>query len=147
MALPVLRSSNTLNRWDPFREFEDLHSRLDEWLQSAFSGVAAWSPLADVSETADAYVVAVDLPGVKREDVTVELVGTTLAITGELKEREQTGWFRSRTRRRGRFEYRTTLPHEVDADRIEANLDDGVLTVRIPKSEAMKPRRIEITGN
>jgi HSP20 family protein len=147
MALPVLRSSDTVSRWDPFREFEDLRSGLDGWLQSAFSGVAAWSPLADVSETADAYVVAVDLPGVKREDVTVELVGTTLAITGELKEREHTGWFRSRTRRRGRFEYRTMLPHEVDADRIEANLNDGVLTVRIPKSEAMKPRRIEITGN
>jgi HSP20 family protein len=147
MALPVLRSSDTVSRWDPLREFEDLRSGLDEWLQSAFSGVAAWSPLADVSETADAYVVAVDLPGVKREDVTVELVGTTLAITGELKEREQTGWFRSRTRRRGRFEYRTALPHEVDADRIEANLNDGVLTVRIPKSEAIKPRRIKITGN
>lgn len=147
MALPVLRSSDTVSRWDPFREFEDLHSGLDEWLQSAFRGVAAWTPSADVSETADAYLVAVDLPGVKREDVTVELVDTTLAITGELKEREQTGWFRSRTRRRGRFEYRTTLPHEVDADRIEANLDNGVLTVRMPKSEAIKPRRIEITGN
>ncbi|GAB2983985.1 heat-shock protein Hsp20 [Amycolatopsis acidiphila] len=147
MALPVLRSSNTVNRWDPFREFEDLHGRLDEWLESAVSGVPVWSPLADVSETADAYLVAVDLPGVKREDVSVELMGTTLAIAGELKEREQAGWFRSRTRRRGRFEYRTTLPHEVDADRVEANLNDGVLSVRIPKSEAMKPRRIEITGN
>jgi HSP20 family protein len=147
MALPVLRSSDTVSRWDPFREFEDLRGGLDAWLQSAFRGVAVWSPAADVSETADAYLLADDLPGLEREDVTVELVDTTLVITGELKEREQTGWFRSRTRRRGRFEYRTTLPHEIDAERIEANLGNGVLTVRMPKSEAVKPRRIEITGN
>ena len=146
MALPVLRSSETWNRWDPFREFEGLRSQMDEWMESAFTGGAVWSPLADVSETADAYVVEVDLPGVKREDVAVELVGNTLTITGELKEKERSGWLRHRTRRRGRFEYRTSLPREVVADQVEANLVDGVLTVRIPKSEAMKPRRIEITG-
>jgi HSP20 family protein len=91
MALPVLRSPNTVNRWDPFREFEDLHNQMDKWLESVFTGVTAWSPSADVSETADAYVVEIDLPGVKREDVTVELMGTMLAITGELKEQERAG--------------------------------------------------------
>jgi len=146
MALPVLRSSETWNRWDPFREFEGLRGQMDEWMESAFTGVTVWSPLADVSETADAYVVEVDLPGVKREDVGVELVGNTLTIAGELKEKERSRWLRHRTRRRGRFEYRTSLPREVVADQVEANLVDGVLTVRIPKSEAMKPRRIEITG-
>jgi HSP20 family protein len=146
MALPVLRSSDTLNRWDPFREFEGLRRQMDEWLESAFNGVTVWSPLVDVSETPDAYVVEVDLPGVKRDDVAVELVGNTLAVTGELKEKERSGWLRHRTRRRGQFEYRTSLPGVVEPDQVEANLVDGVLTVRIPRSEAMKPRRIEITG-
>ncbi len=145
MALPVLRPSNTSNRWDPFREFEDLRSQMDEWLESAFNGVAAWYPLADVSETPDAYVVDIDLPGVKRGDVTVEMVGNTLAITGELKEKKRTRWFRHRTRRQDRSEYRTTLPEEVDVNRVEANLVHGVLTVQIPKSEDKKPRRIQIT--
>jgi HSP20 family protein len=146
MALPVLTSSNTVNRWDPFREFEGLRAQMDGWLESAFNGATAWSPSADVSETPDAYLVEIDLPGVTREDVTVELVGTTLTVTGELKERERVGWLRHRTRRHGQFEYRTTLPREVDADRVEASLADGVLTVRIPRSEAARPRRIEITG-
>jgi HSP20 family protein len=119
---------------------------MDEWLESAFNGVTVWSPLVDVSETPDAYVVEVDLPGVKRDDVAVELVGNTLAVTGELKEKERSGWLRHRTRRRGQFEYRTSLPGVVEPDQVEANLVDGVLTVRIPRSEAMKPRRIEITG-
>ncbi|WP_051796044.1 Hsp20/alpha crystallin family protein [Kibdelosporangium aridum] len=65
-----------------------------------------------------------------------------LTITGELKETEREGLFRRRT---GHFEYRTTLPRNVDTDKIDARLASGVLTVRIPKAEAAKPRRIEIS--
>lgn len=81
------------------------------------------------------------------ERMKVETTGTELRITGELKERERTGWLRSRTRRVGHFEYRTTLPQEIDVDGISAELADGVLTVRVPKSEEVKPRRIQVTGN
>jgi HSP20 family protein len=142
MALPAVRAAGTPSRWDPFREF-------DELVNTVFSGpggTRVWSPLADVSETDDAYLVEVDLPGAKREDIALDLVGTTLAINGELKEKEREGWFRHRTRRTGQFQYRVTLPRNVEADKIEAALEEGVLTVRIPKSEATRPRRIEISG-
>src|ERR671931_449248 len=107
---------------------------------------AAWSPLVDIEETDDAYVIEAELPSVKREDVNIELVGNDLQITGEIKERERTGTVQRRTRRSGRFAYRVTLPTRVDADKIDANLADGVLTVRVPKSERDQRRRIEITS-
>jgi HSP20 family protein len=106
----------------------------------------AWSPLVDVEETDDAYVFEVDLPGVRREDVDAEVDASQLRIAGEVRERERTGVLRHHARRTGRFEYRSTLPEEVDAERIEASLSDGVLTVRVPKSERSQPRRIEISG-
>lgn len=153
MTLPAVRSSGPLARWDPFREFEDLYTQMGRLMDTAFgrvgnggSAVRTWAPAADVSETEDAYLVEVDLPGVKREDITVDLVGTELAITGELKEKERQGWFRQRTRRTGQFAYRVTLPQDTDADKITAALDAGVLTVRVPKTEAAKPRRIAISG-
>jgi HSP20 family protein len=105
-----------------------------------------WSPLVDVEEQDDAYVVEAELPGVKREDVNIELVGNELAITGEVKEREHAGALRRRTRRYGRFSYRLTLPDQVDVDKIDANLKDGVLTVRVPKSERAQRRQIQISG-
>jgi HSP20 family protein len=99
-------------------------------------------------ETPDAYVVDIDLPGVSRDDINVEFDGHELLITGELKEKERTGILRRRTRRIGRFEYRAMLPRDanVDENAVEATLDEGVLTVRIPKNEAAKPRRIEVSG-
>jgi HSP20 family protein len=67
-----------------------------------------------------------------------------LTITGEIKERERKGILRRRTRRTGRFEYRVTLPGETDADNVDAKLEGGVLTVRVPKSGRARPRRVEV---
>jgi HSP20 family protein len=98
----------------------------------------------NLEEKDDAYVLEAELPGVKREDVTIELVGNELVISGELKEQERTGVVRRRVRRTGRFEYRLSLPEQVDADKVDATLADGVLTVRVPKSERAQRRKIEI---
>jgi HSP20 family protein len=150
--LPATRSSSPVGRWDPWREFDELHARFNQLLNGVFEplaagrGVSAWTPLADVSETDEAYVVEVDVPGVKRDDLTVEATGNELVIAGELKDKERVGLLRSRTRRVGWFEYRASLPAHVNADGITADLSDGVLNVRVPKSEAAKPRRVEITG-
>jgi HSP20 family protein len=107
---------------------------------------AAWTPPVDIEEQDDAYVLEVELPGVQREDVSIELGGNELMITGELKERERTGIVRRRTRRVGRFDYRVMLPSEVDAESIEAKMNDGVLTVRVPKREQAR-RRIEVAAS
>jgi HSP20 family protein len=115
-------------------------------VQSTFSQSdgGAWMPLADLEETEDAWIVEADLPGVDRKDVNVEFRDSELLITGEVMEKEHTGVVRRRARKRGQFEYRVTLPGDVNAEQIEANLHNGVLTVRVPKSEAAKPRRIEV---
>lgn len=152
MTLPVLRTSEHLREWDPLRELDAFHRRMTQLMSAAFdaSGLehwpARWTPPADVSETDDAYQVEVDLPGVQRDDVDVQFSGRELSVSGEFKERERAGLFRTRTRRSGRFEYRALLPQDVDADAITAELADGVLTVRLPKQEAAKPRRIPVTG-
>lgn len=147
MTLPAVRSSG---QWDPFREFDDLYRQMGRWLTSvtdwSTGNAGSWSPAADVTEADDAYLVEVDLPGVKRDDITIDLLGTELTINGELRTKERQGLFRHRTRRTGQFTYQVTLPHSVDADKIEATLADGVLTVRVPKSESAKPRRIAISG-
>jgi HSP20 family protein len=152
MALPARRSTSPTSlaeRMDPARELEDLHRRMEELLESAWtgSGIAhdgMWSPLVDIEETDDAWVVEAELPGVKRGDVNVEVRDSEVAITGEIKERERKGILRRRTRRTGRFDYRVTLPGEADAENIDASLKDGVLTLRIPKPERARARHVEV---
>jgi len=152
VTLPVRRPPGPAGRWDPFRELDDLHQRMNQLMSSVFGAPlfdgadGAWTPLADVSETSDAYIVEIDLPGVKRDDIDIQFSNGVLTISGQIKEKEAAGWQRSRMRRTGRFEYRTTLPQGVDAEKISAELADGVLTVRAPKSETARPRRIPITS-
>lgn len=145
------RRSATPERWAPLRDFEQVTDRMRRMLDESLGGwpsllseAAAWSPPVDIEETDDAYVVEAELPGVKREDVSIELAGNELSISGEIQDRERKGVVRRQMRRVGRFEYRLRLPDQVDGDKIEANLDEGVLTVRAPKSERADRRRIEI---
>jgi HSP20 family protein len=150
--LPVRRSTGVAERWEPFTEFEQVTERMRRMLEQTFGAFglpslgerAGWSPLVDIEETDDAYVVEAELPGVDRSAVNVELVAGELTISGEVKEPERTGTVRRRNRRTGRFEYRVNLPGQIDAEKIDARLADGVLTVRIPKSERAPRRKIEI---
>ncbi|HZR93664.1 MAG TPA: Hsp20/alpha crystallin family protein [Gaiellaceae bacterium] len=157
--LPERRRTDVPERWEPFQELERVTERMRRVLEETFGGfgwpslwpsfpreAAAWSPLVDLEEQDDAYVLEAELPGVKRGDVNVELVGNELTITGELKEKERTGTLRRRTRRTGRFDYRVRLPEQVDPDKIEASMAEGVLTVRVPKAERARRKKIEIKG-
>jgi HSP20 family protein len=81
---------------------------------------------------------------VSREDINVELRDGELVISGDVKERERTGRVRRRSRRTGHFEYHVMLPGEIDEERIDATLHEGVVTVRAPKTERAKARRIEV---
>lgn len=153
MTLPVRRNdARPAARWDPVTEFEDLYDRMGRLMDSFWGGSGrpaggpAWSPLADVSETDEAYLVEADLPGVKRDQVSVEVTGGEIVISGETAERERHGVLRRAARRQGRFEYRAALPHDVDPDKVSASLSDGVLTVRVPKAKVSRPRWIEITA-
>jgi HSP20 family protein len=155
--LPERRRAGVPERWEPFQELEQVTERMRRMLEETFGGfgrwpsllpeTAGWSPLVDIEEHDDAYMLEAELPGVRREDVDIELVGNELAITGEMKEKEHTGTVRRRMRRTGRFDYRVTLPEQVDADKIEASLSEGVLKVRVPKSARAQRKRIAIKGS
>ena len=134
-----------LRRWDPFREMEDVYDRMGNLIQGymADTGRATMIPV-DIEETEDAYIVDVDLPNVKAEDVDSELRANELRITGEIKERERAGVVRRRERRVGRFEHIVALPGDVDPDSVDATLHDGVLTVRLTKASANRPRHIDV---
>jgi len=102
------------------------------------------APLADVEEADDAYIVDIDLPNVRKEDVNLELRDNVLRISGEYKKKEREGALRRRNRRTGQFEHAIALPSDVDPENVNAMLSDGTLTVRVGKSNASRPRRIEI---
>lgn len=157
MMLPVRHRPGWLvertlpGRHEPISaELDDLYDRMSHFLEAAAApfgaGEMAWAPLAEMRETDEAYVVEVEVPGIKREDIDVQIAGRELVITGELKESEYEGVVRHRTRRSGRFEYRALLSSEVKAENVSGSLDQGVLTVTVPKAKAAKPRHIEITA-
>lgn len=110
------------------------------------------APSADVTESKDDLRVMLELPGLRPEDIELNLEDNVLTISGEKKEeREEEGqdnrWHLSE-RRYGRFSRSFVLPNQVEQDRVQASFENGVLSVTIPKSEKAKPRRIEIqSGN
>jgi HSP20 family protein len=133
-----------------------LEDRMGDLIQSFFADpfaaapavvpVPVWVPAFDIEETEDAYILEMDLPGVKPEDVNMELRdGNELRITGNYHERERTGTMRRQGRRGGDFEYDVVLPGDVNAEQIDATLEDGVLTVRLGKAQS-QARRIQVRG-
>jgi HSP20 family protein len=158
MTLPVFQSpklqpsDGDRRGLDPLRELAVLQQRMSQ-LTTTMLGIdplagtaGMWTPLADVTEADDTYLIEIEVPGVNRKDLTVEVSGTELRVTGEIVEKEKVGWLRHRTRRVGQFAYRTLLPDDIDTEHITADLADGVLAVRVPKTEAAKPRRITVNA-
>jgi HSP20 family protein len=151
MAISQRRPQQMPQRWQPVGELDQMSERLRRMIEETFGAlpqvvqeVAAWVPAVDIRETEDAYVIEAELPGARPEDVNIELTGNELSITGEIKDSDDGGTVRRRGRRRGQFEFRVTLPNEVDGDNISADFDRGVLSVRVPKMERAQHRRIEI---
>src|ERR1700730_52598 len=135
-----------LTRWDPLHELHDLQQKLAEVFQT-WPGLDGgpdidFSPPVDVEETDDAFVVELELPGGKKGDLHIELVGRRLVVSGERKEKERKGIVRRRTRAVGTFRYEIMLPSAVDDEGVSASLSDGVLAIRVPKTTAARPRQI-----
>ncbi len=152
MTLPVRRrdggsAPERWTPWEPLAGLEDLYRRMGQLMERTFGegiGSGLWQMPVDIEETDDAYVIEADLPGVNRDDLSLEWNDRQLTIRGEIKERERKGFLRQQTRRTGQFHYTVTLPGDVDGDKIEASLAEGVLTVRAPKAATSKARRIEV---
>lgn len=126
----------------------DLETHLNRVFSDARPETAAWQPRIDLTETADAYVIHADVPGVTKEDVDIEVHGDTVTLRGERK-REALAEDASRRhteRGHGRFERTFRLPeHSIDAERVEARYHNGVLTLTVPKRAEAKAREIPVT--
>ena len=126
-----------LTRWDPFWNFRHLLAYTD----SAAPRAACRFPI-DVRETEEGYVIEASLPGAKADEVDVKVEEGVLTIRRETEKSEETrdGKVLVRERRRGAFARSLTLPDDVDAEKVEARLDSGVLTVSVPFAEKRKPK-------
>ncbi len=149
-----------MTRWDAFQDLRGAQDQMNEMYklfaqvrgqQAAQSGTGAssapaWAPPVDISERKDAYVVTVELPGVKVEDLEIAFQDGLLTIQGErsLTQDRADEQFHVLERRYGLFRRSITLPLHVKADAIEASTEDGVLQVVVPKVEEVKPKRIEV---
>ncbi len=147
----------TLTRWEPYREMRRVHDMLDRAMEEglignmASDGLSLYEGLApvDVYQTDDAIVVKAALPGVKPEDIDISVTGDTLTIRGEVKEETSNDngdgrQYHVRERRYSRFARSLTLPSMVNAGKAEAEIEDGIVTLTIPKAEEAKPRQISV---
>jgi HSP20 family protein len=129
-------------RWDPLRDLLAIQQRLDRFKP----GPAGWNPPVDLHETPDDYVITAEVPGLSRDDIEIQMHDGRLTLSGTRRERgapcEQ---YHRVERGRGSFSRTFQLPIPVDADRIVADLRDGVLTVTCPKSADGVMRRIHVS--
>jgi HSP20 family protein len=154
MTLPVRREQAepqpVLETWDPFREMERMMESVGGWWPwTSLSPLRPqrferFAPGVDIEETDDAYVVELDVPGVRKDDLRVEVSGRRVLISGERKDRERKGVFRQRTRPVGSFRFEVVLPGDVDDEEAQAVLEEGTLRLTLPKTHADRPRRIEV---
>jgi HSP20 family protein len=142
-----------LVRWEPVR-ITSLQSEMNRLFNTFFdtpttgngSTTRRWIPAMDLVETEDDFVLKADLPGLKEEDVNIEVDENVLTVSGERKaehESTQDGYHRVE-RAFGAFSRSLTLPEGIDADTVAASFDRGVLEIRIPKPEQRKPRKVSI---
>ncbi len=143
-----------LVRWEPFRELASLRDWMDRLWSESFWRPFGWlapgetvATLAlDIFESDDEVTVRALLPGVRPEEVEISVTGGVLTIHGEEKEEkeEKKGSYHLRERRYGAFRRSIQLPVSVNAEKAEASLKDGVLTVTLPKKEEARPKRIQV---
>lgn len=145
---------NAVTRWDPYRELATMRQMMDRFFdQDGGRFPQLWDQQGstynlalDVAENQDAYIVKASLPGMNPEDVDITLADNVLTIKGEVKQDKEIKEenYHIRERLSGTFMRSITLPTAVNPDAIEAVNENGVLTLTLPKTEAVKPRRIEV---
>lgn len=137
-AFEPLSLVRNLLRWDPFQD-----------AGSGAQGTGTFLPSFDVKETADAYHFTADMPGIRREELDIQLAGNRLSISGrrEAEPRKDDERWYALERASGTFSRTFTLPEEVEAGKVAAELRDGVLHLMVPKSPGVRPQKITVTGH
>lgn len=140
--------------WSPFRQLSSLRDEIDRVFEAPFAALSeasqpfggGWAPALDLYEDKDSFVVKLEVPGMKKDELEVSLQDGVLSISGERKaeqKHESTETHRSE-RFFGRFQRAVTLPTRVEGDKVAASYQDGILTITLPKAEEVKPKQIPI---
>lgn len=141
---------SNLTRWEPMREIMTLREAMDRLFDDAFTrpiSLNNWSmPAIDMYQTDDKVVVKAALPGLSAEDVQISVTGDVLTLKGEFRQDEEVkdATYQLKERRYGSFERSLMLPTDVETDKAKAEFQNGVLTITLPKAEAVKPRTITV---
>jgi HSP20 family protein len=141
-------------RWDPFRDMMNLRRSMDRLFDDAMTDSETWQPVTwdlalDVVENEDEYLVRASLPGLNPDDLEVTYINNALTIKGEVKEENEVkeSRYHLRERRYGSFARSILLPSNVSAEKIDANYENGVLTLKLPKVEEAKPKKISVKNS
>ena len=143
---------SNLTRWEPIREMMTLREAMDRLFDDAFTRPinlrdGGWSaPAMDMYQTDNEVVVKAALPGFKAEEVQINITGDVLTLKGEVQheeEKKDKAWH-IREQRWGSFERSVALPTAVVADKAQADFDNGILTITLPKAEEVKPKTITV---
>jgi len=157
MVMQRWRPGRGLIPWRPFRELEDMERRLGDifsqpllpalWRRTPMVEMG-WAPAIEVFEKEDKFVVKAELPGMKEEDIDVSVVGDTLTIKGERKAESEVKEedYYCCERSYGSFSRSIAVPSNVDAKKIEASFEDGVLDISLPKAPEVKPKKIAVSA-
>lgn len=127
--------------------FDDFDRMVDQFTQPAYASTVNFQPSCDINETKDHYLVSFDMPGVKKNDIRIEVQGNQMVISGERQREMKEGDGETslcHERVYGKFERTFTLPNSINADKIEAHHENGVLNVALPKAERVKGRTIQV---
>jgi HSP20 family protein len=143
-----------LVRWDPFQEMTSLRDAMNQLLAESFvrpsSRAGAFQPPVDLYETENEYVVKLAAPGLKPDNFEITMQQNMLTIQGRTQQEEEKqddARYHVREQRFGEFLRTMQFPSQVDADKIQASLSNGILTIQVPKAEAAKPRRITVKAS
>ena len=142
-------------RWDPFRDVAALQDRINRIFNESFGrsrdiddevGLYDWSPPVDIYETADGIVLKIELPGIHKDDVSVEIKDNVLTLKGErlLDPKIKDEHYYRKERNFGKFQRSFSLQDPISSDLIKASFKDGVLTIEIPRPEEEKPKKISV---
>lgn len=142
---------NKVTRWDPVRDMITMRQAVDRMLDDAFArgaetrGTGAWLLPMDAYTTEDAIIIRADVPGIQPDELDITLEGETLTIRGEIKrDTDQSRKYVLLERPTGKFERTLNINTPISHDGVEAAFKDGVLTLTLPKAEAVKPRQIAV---
>ena len=145
-----------LTRWDPFREFVTLQDRMNRLFRDSFGpegtkdaealGTTTFAPPVDVYEDEHNVTLKIEVPGIDEKDIDVRIENNTLTVHGERKfeKEEKEENYRRVERQYGSFTRTFTLPSTVDAERIQADYDKGILKIVLPKKAEAKPKQIKV---